>query len=184
MKFISVVAMCMTLAVSSHAATASKKAKENKPEPQVEFSVQTIELKGVRLGMLRSEVESITGDYMNYEQRNFTIGDVATDTNKPPLQDYIDGKLSSFFFTFQSSSFSDVLGAVKSKYPSLACHSTEIRNGFGAVFPSVECVLHSADGRLTLKKYGVDLNSSYLALTSNEQLEAEKKAKEKSSADI
>lgn len=150
------------------------------PTPVV---VPVIEIKGIKFGMSKVEVEAITGTYS--APKEFTIGGVSSKyKHSGPSTGYINDKLSRFMLIFEPSQFSQVRDAVESKYPALKCQPSEVKNRMGASFSQVECTLTSPDGNLSLNKYGSDITSGYLSMVTQEEVERFKRERQKKANDI
>lgn len=174
--------MYRSIVVAILAAVVSCGAYAAKKQVKPDYDVPVIEIKGIRLGMTSDDALQIFGG--TELNSTFTIGEVGTESGIRPLTTYIDGKLSTFFFSFDSTNFDRVLSAVLSKYPMTKCSNSAVQNRMGASFTQIECVLSSKDGIMTLRKYGKSINSGNLFLASNEVLELRKQDAAKKSGDI
>ena len=127
-----------------------------------------IEIKGIKLGMIKSEAEMLLGTEFNVKP--FTIAGIPSKkygiTSK-----FIDDKLSEFSFSFNPTFFPIMLSAVKEKYPELTCETSEVKNNMGATFEQKKCMIKSNSGNFRLSKYSYDLITSRLSMTSVEQEE-------------
>ena len=140
-----------------------------------------VEIKGVKIGMGKSDVEVLVGS--SHYPKPFSIAGI--NSKSPPAihNRFIDEKLSQFSFFFSANSFSLMQSAVKEKYPELACETSEVKNRMGATFEQVRCRINYKSGDLILSKYSLDLNTSGLVMTSEEErekfrLEMQKKKKD------
>jgi hypothetical protein len=115
--------------------------------PAVVFG-QEVAIKGVYLGMLKSEYEGIAMD-------EWTVGTHKA-TAESPL--WFDGKLDSFTAHFDAEGFEDILAAVSHKYPGLKCVKSEMQNNFGAKLEQKTCSYKE----LTLKRY---LSTRYFGIS-------------------
>ncbi len=167
-------------------ATANTKPKQPaKPSAQqIKPDVSVVDIKGVRLGLERAAVEEIVGNLYNYKEKNFTIAEVLPTSGMPPTTQYIDEKLSTFYFPFPSKDFESIRSAITSKYPMTRCTNSAVQNRMGASFGQVSCEIISNDGTLTLQKYGSSTESGNLMMISNAAIEKSKKAVERSNSDI
>lgn len=139
---------------------------------------QEIDIKGLRLGMARAEVEEKFG---SLPLKDFTIAGVQSryPIGPPRLLAFYEDRLDSFTFAFDADQFEDVRGAVKQKYPALKCESIPVTNAMGALFTDVHCSLGDERGLLELTKF-IDLRTSALTLRSYRKLkEISDKNKEK-----
>jgi hypothetical protein len=128
---------------------------------------QEIEIKGLRLGMTKQEVQKKIG---RLPVDNFTIAGVQSKYGEFSPEFY-HGKLDSFTFFFDSSDFDQVLSAVKDKYPALICENTTITNAMGARFTQTVCNLRDKLGVLHLSRYLMsNITSSVLSLNSDRYL--------------
>lgn len=169
----------MVLAILAAAVSCGAYAAKKEVKPS--FDVPIIEIKGIRLGMTSDDVYAILG---NTRISTFTIGEVGSDGGINPIQNYIDDKLSSFFFSFRSPDFEGVIRAVRSKYPMIRCVTSEVKNRMGAAFSQVECELSSKDGSMSVRKYGSTMNTGHLFLISKEMQEKTRLEAVKKSGDI
>jgi hypothetical protein len=155
--------------------------------PQVHAQVQNstekdnIEIKGIQLGMNKSDVEAILGT--RGSPKPFSIAGISSKSPPTIFNRFIDDKLSDFSFYFQSHNFNLMRSAVKEKYPELTCETSEVKNRMGATFEQIRCILNSKSGYLSLSKFSLDLDTSGLVMTSIEEseklrLEMEKKKKD------
>ena len=140
----------------------------NIAQAQNSIEKNDIEIKGIKLGMIRSEAEMLLGTESNVKP--FTIAGIPSKkygiTSK-----FIDDKLSEFGFYFNPTFFPLMLSAVKEKYPELTCETSEVKNRMGATFEQKNCAIKSNSGNFKMSKYSYDLNTSSLRMTSVEQEE-------------
>ena len=136
---------------------------------------QGIEIKGLSLGMTKTEIEKKFG---TLPLNNFTIADVP---GKFPVKlEFYEGKLDELMFFFSAKSFKDVRQAVVSKYPELKCTDNTVSDNMGASYKQVNCKLEDMLGMLKLDRYVRDTDTSALILMSHRlSQELEKKRKEK-----
>ncbi|MHB1351067.1 MAG: hypothetical protein ACYCYR_14520 [Desulfobulbaceae bacterium] len=142
-------------------------------------SAQTIELKGLKIGMHRAEVEK---KYPTWA--DFTIAGVKTDSDHGPMVEYYEDKLDCFIFSFDSDNFNSVKEAVNHKYPDISCENSIVNNAMGANFEQISCELKYNESSLYLTRFGNDVTSSLLALTSQRWLDEKDKNKEVIKNDI
>jgi len=92
-----------------------------------------------------------------------------------------DNRLRSLMFLFQSTSFSQVVGTVSSKYPGLACKDSRGSHPNGsASFDQTVCSMRVKGGELVIQRvYGHD-KASVLTLKSDAVIAEEKKGEAKS----
>jgi hypothetical protein len=136
---------------------------------------QGIEIKGLRLGMTKTEIEKKFG---TLPLNNFMIAGVS---GKFPVRlEFYEGKLDELMFFFSPKSFDDVRKAVISKNPELKCTDSTITSPRGESYKQVNCKLVDQLGTLRLGRYVRDIETSALTLTSHRLFqELEKKRKEK-----
>ena len=134
-----------------------------------------IEIKGLRLGMTKTEIEKQFGPL---PLNNFTIADVS---GKFPVRlEFYEGKLDELMFFFSAKSFNDVRQAVVSNYPELKCADSTVSDNMGASYKQVKCKLEDMLGMLKLDRYVRDTDTSALILMSHRlSQELEKNRKEK-----
>ena len=140
-----------------------------------------VEIKGIKIGMSKSDIDALLGD--SNSPKSFSIAGINSKTPPAIFNRFIDGKLSQFSFYFSAINFSLMQSAVKEKYPDLACETSEVKNRMGATFEQVRCKINYKSGELLLSKYSLDLNTSGLVMTSEEErekfrLEMQKKKKD------
>lgn len=140
------------------------------PFPTIDGS---IDIKGFYVGMTKAEAEE-----KRRTQKDFTIAGVRSTMDTlagygimPFKIDYRDDKLDSFAFVFDSSSFEAVLGAVKAKYPQVACQSFQVNTAIGGTFEQLACGLQNQESGLHLARFAGDIKSSALILLSRKQIE-------------
>ena len=128
-----------------------------------------ISIKGVRVGMSRGEfVAKFGGTQVNA----FTVGRAG---NIYPIKpEFKDDVLVDFTMFFKSSSFDDVLGAVKEKYPKMICAESKTANTMGTVFKQVDCAIDGKNppSSLMLRRFVGDIRTSALMLISKEELDS------------
>ncbi len=124
---------------------------------------QNIEIKGLRLGMTKEEVEEKIG---RLPVRDFTIAGVREEYGNFAPQFY-DGKLDSLHFFFDSRRFDHVVSAVNEKYPSFACKDNAVTNAMGATFTQTRCTLRDELGNLHMSRFTSDIRRSVLNLQSD-----------------
>ena len=137
---------------------------------------QGIEIKGLRLGMTKTEIEKKFG---TLPLNNFTIA--ADVPGKFPVRlEFYEGKLDELMFFFSPKSFDDVRKEVISKNPELKCTDSTITSPRGESYKQVNCKLADMLGTLRLDRFVRDIETSALTLTSHRLFqELEKKRKEK-----
>ena len=109
---------------------------------------QGIEIKGLRLGMTKTEIEKKFG---TLPLNNFTIADVA---GKFPVRlEFYEGKLDEIMFFFSPKGFDDVRKAVVAKNPELKCTDSTITSPKGESYKQVNCKLVDQLGTLRLGRY-------------------------------
>src|SRR5689334_4159678 len=102
-----------------------------------------IEIKGLRLGMTKIEIEKKFGAL---PLNNFKIADVS---GKFPVRlVFYEGKLDELMFFFSSKSFSDVRKAVISDNPEIKCTDSTITSPKGESYIQVNCKLADKLGTL------------------------------------
>jgi len=131
--------------------------------------ISHIEIKGIQVGMPKSDVELLLGG--SPYPKPFSIAGIFPKTPSAILTGFIDGKLSSFTFLFNSGNFSLMQSALKEKYPQLTCETSEVKNRAGATFEEVKCKMNAESGNLLLSKFYLDLNTSALVMMSVEEQE-------------
>lgn len=139
-----------------------------------------IELKGIQLGMPKSEVERLIGS----NPKSFTIAGIYPKSSVAVWTSFINEKLSKFTFIFDASNFRLMQSAVKEKYPQLACESSEVKNRMGATFEEVKCKINSQSGNFLLSRFYIDLSTSAIVMTSVEEQEKIRIEMEKRKKDI
>jgi hypothetical protein len=136
------------------------------PEPVVNLS-------GFELG---GNVEQVMQSVSNW--KNITIGGVPSYfVHLGPSAEFgTDNKLRSLMFLFKSSSFSQVVGTVSSKYPGLACKdSKESLPNDGASVDQTTCLMKVKGGELLIKRVYGGVNVSVLTLKTDAVIAAEKR---------
>jgi len=128
--------------------------------------IKAIEIKGLRIGMTKEEIESTVG---KLPLNNLTIAGVRgkDDDSTPVIIKFHEGVLDLFMFRFDPGYFDDILGAVKTKYPTIRCENSTVTNAMGASFKQVDCKLKDQSGSLSLIKFGSDIMTSRLSLISD-----------------
>jgi hypothetical protein len=138
---------------------------------------QQIEIKGLRLGMTKTEIEKKFGAL---PLNNFTIANVS---GKFPVRlAFHEGKLDELMFFFSSNSFNDVRQAVTANYPELKCSDSTVTSPTGTKYKQVNCKLEDQLGKLRLDRLVRDIDTSALILISNrlfQELENKRKEKQK-----
>jgi hypothetical protein len=136
---------------------------------------QGIEIKGLRLGMTKTEIENKFG---KLPINNFTIADVP---GKFPVRlEFYEGKLDELMFFFAPNSFNDVRKAVVSQNPEIKCTDSTVTSPRGESYKQVNCRLADKLGTLRLDRFVMDVNTSGLTLTSHRLFqELEKKRRDK-----
>ncbi len=127
---------------------------------------QEIEIKGLKLGMTRAEVEAKAGPL---PLKNFTVAGVHSKYTSVNLEFHED-KLDYFVFFFDSDDFDSVLEAIKAKYPSFQCEKSTVTNRTGNSFTQVDCKLKDKLGFLHLSRFCNDINTSSLSLMSSRKI--------------
>jgi hypothetical protein len=161
MKKLAIITL-LTLFATIHATTAS---------------AQGIEIKGLRLGMTKTEIEKKFGAL---PINNFTIADVS---GKFPVRlEFYEGKLDELMFFFSPKRFDDVRQAVIAKNPELKCTDSTVTSPKGESYKQVNCKLVDMLGTLRLDRFVRDIDTSALTLTSHrlfQELEKNRKEKQK-----
>ncbi len=127
---------------------------------------QEIEIKEIRLGMTRAEVQKKVGQL---PLQNFTIAGVPSKYSTVSVEFHED-KVDSFRFFFNSQDFNDVLEAVQKKYPKLKCENSSVKNSIGVSFSNTDCVLREPLGSLQLSRFVSDTRTSVLSLVSDRSI--------------
>jgi hypothetical protein len=127
---------------------------------------QDIEIKGLRLGMTKQEVQKKIG---RLPVLNFTIAGVEG-IDGPFSPEFYQGKLDSFVFLFDPRDFDEVLSAVKGKYPALTCENSTVTNAMNARFTQTQCNLRDKQGALQLSRYVLNISTSALSLVSDRHI--------------
>lgn len=140
---------------------------------------QTLELKGIRLGMSQFEIQDLHGAL---PIRGLTIAGISS--KYPISPDFLNGRMERFAFYFDSSEFDQMLVAVKKKYPAVACTNHRVSNAMGAGFVQTQCALESGEGTLSLSRFVSDVSTSALTLTAREVTERRLKALKAGEKDI
>ena|SRR6185369_16861620 len=140
---------------------------------------QGIEIKGLRLGMTKAEIEKKFGPL---PINAFTIADVS---GKFPVRlEFYEGKLDELMFFFSSKDFNDVRKAVISKNPDLKCTDSTVTSPAGKSYNQVNCKLADQLGTLRVDRFVRDIDTSAVTLTSHrlfQELEKKRKEKQKTS---
>lgn len=107
-----------------------------------------IEIKGIHLGMTKSEVTEQIG----FDE--FTVGGIRSKYiyGSPLHLDFYEEELDEFIFFFHPSGFYQVLDAVKGKYPSLKCEDSKVQNAMGATFSQIKCEYSDSSAMLSLSR--------------------------------
>lgn len=140
------------------------------PEPVVNLS-------GFELGGSAEQVMQSAPDW-----KSIAIGGVPSYfVHLGPSAEFgTDNKLQSLMFLFQSTSFSQVVGTVSSKYPSLACKdSRESHPNGSATFDQTVCSMRVKGGELVIQRVYGDVKMSVLTLKSDAVISEEKQKKQK-----
>lgn len=147
--------------------------------PSLCFAEKEIEIKGIKVGMDKEDVEKIVvplslfdenGKPQKIKPSNFTVAGIrGKGTYSSTLVKYDNDKLTSFSFYFSPNDFSMILQAIKDKYPRLKCKNEMLSNAFGASFKNVKCSIKNNVSVLELDKY-IDLETSALSLYSHEYI--------------
>ena len=140
---------------------------------------QTMELKGIRLGMSQFEIQDLHGQL---PLQGLTIAGIAS---KYPINpDFLDGRLEQFEFFFDSSEFNRMLVVVQKKYPGMRCTNSRVSTVAGASFVQTECTLNGSAGTLSLSRLVSDVSTSVLTMTSRELIESRRKIMKAGDKDI
>ncbi len=129
---------------------------------------QEIEIKGLKLGMSKADVESNVGKIRGSFIDGFTIGGVG---GKYLAVKFHEDKLDNVMFIFKPDGFEAVRRAVASKYPALTCSDSTVQNRAGASFEQVRCELNSDGTRFSLTRISGDVNTSMLTLSTQRALD-------------
>lgn len=166
-----VAATLMILAACGVAYGAEKMAP--KPMPR-------IEIKGLAVGMTEEEVATASR-----AQGEFTVGAVASKYSHSDVSlKFFEGRLDTLYFFFAPAGFSDVLAAVKSKFPAIKCSESKTQNRMGAQFLQVECELKQAGASLSIRRLAGDIETSSLSLISDRFVQELMDKNKKKSTDI
>jgi len=140
---------------------------------------QGIEIKGLRLGMTKAEIEKKFGAL---PINDFTIADVP---GKFPVRlEFYEGKLDELMFFFSSKSFNEVRKAAISKNPELKCTDSTVTSPAGKSYNQVNCKMADQLGILRVDRFVRDIDTSAVTLTSHrlfQELEKQRKEKQKTS---
>ena len=173
-------ALCLTAMLCAHVAHAEQAAATG-PMPW-EADVE-IDIKGLRLGMLRSEFDAAVPN-----RRDFTVAGVQGAGGALSLMTtFRNDRLDSLSFIFDYQRFDQVLAAVQAKFPQLFCGLREpMRDQAGRTLGQVTCFLQGRTGRLSILKNGTGRSYRYsiLSLTSNEAIAEAKRASDARKKDI
>jgi len=138
---------------------------------------QGIEIKGLRLGMTKTDIEKKFG---TLPVNNFTIADVP---GKFPVRlEFYEGKLDELMFFFSSTNFNEVRKAVISKNPELKCTDSTVTSPAGKSYTQVNCKLADQLGTLRVERFVRDIDTSAVTLTSHrlfQELEKQRQEKQK-----
>lgn len=162
------------------------------------FSVDEIEIKGLKVGLNVDEINSKT-PIKYYIMDKVIPEDASPDMNGFKLAQYttlagrtIIGGDVIFFknisdqinFYFPSSDFDFILSAISEKYKNIKCADSTISNINGAVFTQKECFLSDAKSVLSFKKYSSTIDVSRISIKSHRRISEEKKVIEAGKKDI
>jgi len=140
---------------------------------------QGIEIKGLRLGMTKTEIEKKFGAL---PINNFTIADVP---GKFPVRlEFYEGKLDELMFFFPSKSFNEVHKTVIANNPELKCADSTVTSPAGQSYKQVNCKLADQLGILRVDRFVRDIDTSAVTLTSHrlfQELEKKRDEKQKTS---
>ena len=167
------------------ASTASGLSMAQKPQKQAAKPVVIvdIEIKGLKVGMEHKDFMQAMSE--SDAAGGFTIGGVLlTNYKKQPYVEFVDDKVATLYFKFDSANFDAVFDAVKSKYPSIRCERSEIQNRMGASFQQIECQLSSINGLMTLSRYSGSISDGSIYMASRSRLDSSAKESEKKKSDI
>lgn len=144
---------------------------------------QQIDIKGLHLGMTKSEV---TEKYGPMPIKGFTVAGVSSKYPALGLAlTFHEDKLDTLTFFFNPSGFNDVRGAVTGKYPSLHCEDSAVSNAMGGSFTQTICSLKDDLGAFRLQKFVSDIKTSALILMSDRKsIEERDKKAQKQKDDI
>ncbi len=142
---------------------------------------QEIEIKGLKLGMSKADVELKFGEISRYGYiYEFTIGGVESQYGGGINLEFHEDKLDEVWFFFDADGFDAVRKAVASKYPALKCSGSTVSNAMGASFRQTKCSLKNKIGTLSISRFVSEINTSLLSMrTPRSMNELMDKAKEK-----
>lgn len=166
-------------------ALAASQSMAQKPQKQAAKPVviAEIEIKGLKVGMDHKDFMQAMSE--SDASGGFTIGGVPlTNYKKQPYVEFVDDKVATLYFKFDSVNFDSVFEAVKSKYPSTRCEKSEIQNRMGASFQQTECQLSSITGLMTLSRYSGSISDGSIYMASRSKLDSSAKESEKKKSDI
>ncbi len=148
-----------------------------------------IEIKGLKMGMKYDDISklyTISKFEKSYfatmkDGKDITIGGVKT--NFVGLG-FSNETLDSLMISFESTSFEDVLDAIKTKY-SVKCEYSKIQNRMGAIFNQIECNYDDGKSSMFIKKHAKsNVDSSFIGIRSKTKDMQLIKQKESSKKDI
>lgn len=124
---------------------------------------QQIDIKGLRIGMPEEEIIAKHG---STKLDDLTIAGAFP--IKDPRLSLRNGRLDELVFYFDPADFSDVLSAVRSKYPKLKCRTSPHTTGIGLNINSMSCRLDVRDGTLLLTQFAGRIDTATLHILSRE----------------
>lgn len=150
-----------------------------------------IEIKGLKIGMSKDDVSKIysitkspsrDGDGYYLSQNSFTIGGSKVfDTRVYFAED----KSDHIEIVLYSSSFENVLSALKDKYKDLKCVNSEIKNKLGNSFTQTICEIKDDKSSLQFKRlFELNFDRSILDIKSTRKINIEKTINQASKKDI
>jgi hypothetical protein len=141
---------------------------------------QSIEIKGLRVGMTKAEVQKKFPTW-----KNFTIAGVPNKYESLTFNiEYQDDRLNQFTFFFDAASFETVLEAIREKYPATKCKTSKVGNAMGAKFEQVQCLMSDSESVLELLRYVGDIQTSMLSLISKKALDDQARKTKQQKKDI
>lgn len=127
------------------------------------FASADVEIKGLKLGMTREEVQALHPAGTKGEI--FTVAGVKSKYAHSNVEQYnSDGKVIAVMFFFDRDNFEQVFDAVKGKYPKMNCETSSVSNAMGATFQKIEC----RHGSLKITNMVSDINTSLLSIVDAE----------------
>lgn len=144
--------------------------------------IEEIEIKGIKLGMTKSEYAEV---YKKNGGLKMTIGGAKNKySSVDPNSDFVDGKLDRFSFFFASNNYDGLISAIKDKYIDIKCEQSDIQTTAGVTYAQEICQMDDKLGKLIIAKYLSDIETSSLSLSSHASIEKSMQEEEKKKKDI